>query len=117
MDLLNKIFVIDSSKRISLQGIKDHPWYNEPLSAKYAEGEEKIRKSQEEIDQYVASRRLNQACSLAGCAVGGPDLPLDWQHGSAHQHACILHAKRLLFGLCAYQTHNNSPCSHAQANP
>ena len=72
MDLLNQIFVIDSSKRISLQGIKDHPWYNEPLSAQYAEGESKIREAQKEVEKYIASRRLSEACSLPPLATTAP---------------------------------------------
>ena len=35
-DLLDKIFVVDSSKRINLAQIKAHPWYNQPLEAKHA---------------------------------------------------------------------------------
>ena len=27
MDLLNKIFVIDEKKRITIEGIKAHPWW------------------------------------------------------------------------------------------
>lgn len=62
MDLLNKIFVIDSSKRISLQGIRDHPWYHMPLPEQYLVGEQKIREGQDKIDDYLASRKISQAC-------------------------------------------------------
>lgn len=27
MDLLNKIFVVDDKKRITIEAIKEHPWY------------------------------------------------------------------------------------------
>lgn len=60
MDLLNKIFVIDSSKRISLQGIRDHPWYHMPLPEQYLVGEQKIREGQDKIDDYLASRKISQ---------------------------------------------------------
>lgn len=66
MDLLNQIFVIDSTKRISLQGIKDHAWYSMPLSEKFKEGEVKIAASQEKIDEYVNSRKISQVGALSG---------------------------------------------------
>ena len=62
-DLLNQIFVIDTTKRISLQGIKDHPWYSLPLPTKYADGEVKIEKAQEKIAEYISTRRISQVNS------------------------------------------------------
>ncbi|KAK9806506.1 hypothetical protein WJX73_005212 [Symbiochloris irregularis] len=61
MDLLNQIFVIDSTKRISLQGIKDHAWYSVPLSEKFKEGEVKILADQANIDKYVNTRQISQS--------------------------------------------------------
>lgn len=34
-DLLDKIFVVDSTKRIHLDEIKNHPWYKKALPAEY----------------------------------------------------------------------------------
>ena len=31
MDLLNKIFVVDDKKRITIEAIKEHPWYGPAL--------------------------------------------------------------------------------------
>ena len=34
-DLLNKIFVIDAKKRISIEEIENHLWYRMPLPPRY----------------------------------------------------------------------------------
>ena len=62
MDLLNKIFVIDELKRITLKGIREHPWYNKPLENKYASAFELFSREQDEKDRYIATRRLSEVC-------------------------------------------------------
>ena len=61
MDLLNKIFVIDEQKRITLKGIREHPWYNTRLDAKYASAFERFSEEQVEKNHYTATRRLSEA--------------------------------------------------------
>jgi len=58
-DLLNKIFVIDDKKRISVPAIKAHPWYNRPLSSKHATAEAGVARAQEEVAAAAAARRTD----------------------------------------------------------
>ena len=62
MDLLNKIFVIDELKRITLKGIREHAWYNKPLEAKYRDAFDRFQQEQGEKDHYTATRRLSEVC-------------------------------------------------------
>jgi serine/threonine-protein kinase SRK2 len=58
-DLLNKIFVIDDKKRISVPAIKAHPWYNRPLSSKHAAAEASVTASQAKVAAAAAARRTD----------------------------------------------------------
>lgn len=60
MDLLNKIFVIDEKKRITIDQIKLHPWYNKPLLPQYQRAEEMVNTKQQEIQASHARRKVNQ---------------------------------------------------------
>jgi len=51
-DLLNRIFVIDAGKRVTIQQIKRHPWYNKPLPPGYQEMWDKLKAKQEKLDKW-----------------------------------------------------------------
>lgn len=59
-DLLNRIFVIDATKRITIKQIERHPWYNKPLPAKYEDVLKKLQMSQAQIDEYHNRRKANE---------------------------------------------------------
>lgn len=46
VDLLNRIFVVDESKRITIPEIREHPWYLKPLSPKHAAAEARVKELQ-----------------------------------------------------------------------
>jgi len=58
-DLLNRIFVIDEKKRISVPAIKAHPWYTRPLSSKHATAEVGVASAQTEVAAAAAARRTD----------------------------------------------------------
>ena len=58
-DLLNKIFVIDEKKRITVPEIREHPWYKRPLLPKYAAAEADISARQKQVEEYIRRRDLN----------------------------------------------------------
>ncbi|KAK9809119.1 hypothetical protein WJX72_009585 [[Myrmecia] bisecta] len=60
MDLLNRIFVIDEKKRITVAEIKQHPWYLRELSPKYRDAEDSLRRQQAATDEHMVKRKLNQ---------------------------------------------------------
>lgn len=63
-DLLNRIFVIDATKRISIKQIERHPWYNMPLSEEYEEKLKKLQMSQAELKAYHQTRKANEAAVI-----------------------------------------------------
>ena len=80
-DLMDKIFEIESSKRISLGEIKEHPWYNLPLEQRHQSALEVLRAEQAKIpqqsirtvDQVRSSerhKRLEKMIAVAGTAEG-----------------------------------------------
>lgn len=61
-DLLNKIFEVDPAKRITVEGIKAHPWYARPLKEpELAEALEKQDAAQRAVDAHIAHRKLDTA--------------------------------------------------------
>ena len=58
-DLLNRIFVIDEKKRITVPEIKQHAWYTRPLLPRYAEAEAKIAADQRKVEEYIRKRDLD----------------------------------------------------------
>ena len=49
-DLLNRIFVIDAAKRVTIEQIERHPWYKMPLPASYSDTLKRVKVSQEALD-------------------------------------------------------------------
>ena len=72
MDLLNRIFVVDESKRITLNGITQHPWYNVSLEDKYSGAYKQFKQEQTEKDRYIQTRRLNQVGPLGAGLEASP---------------------------------------------
>lgn len=58
-DLLNKIFVVDEKKRITINDIKKHPWYHIELPKKYADALKDIHERQRRVEEYIKRRDLN----------------------------------------------------------
>ena len=80
-DLMDKIFEIDSSRRISLQEIKEHPWYNLPLEHRHQSALEVLSAEQakipkqdpntvDEIRSSERHKRLEKMIAVAGTAEG-----------------------------------------------
>lgn len=65
-DLLDRIFTLDEKKRIKIDAIKQHPWYTEPLSAKYAAAMDKLRKDQADLTRRMELARV-RCCCLQRC--------------------------------------------------
>lgn len=55
IDLLDKMFELDESQRITVSGIKAHPWFTRTLPPLYRDALEQLRREQEVIDQQVAA--------------------------------------------------------------
>ena len=61
-DLLDKIFVLDASKRATIDTIKAHPWYATPLTdARLAAALAAMDADQAALDAHVAHRRVDVA--------------------------------------------------------
>jgi len=63
-DLLNRIFVIDAAKRVTIEQIERHPWYKMPLPAAYTKTLEKIEMNQHELNEYNQKRKESEAAVL-----------------------------------------------------
>lgn len=59
-DLLNRIFVIDANKRITIEQIERHPWYKMPLPPHYINTLKKLEMGQAELDEYNRRRKENE---------------------------------------------------------
>ena len=64
--LLDKIFRVNEKERISIEGIKDDPWYQEPLQPKFAQAEAKIAQQQRAVEEGCRQRALNPVSSRSG---------------------------------------------------
>lgn len=58
-ELLDKIFKVNERERISIEGIKEDPWYREPLQPKYAAAEQRIAEQQKRVEEMCRRRALN----------------------------------------------------------
>eukprot|EP01024_Parvocaulis_polyphysoides_P005644 TRINITY_DN1140_c2_g1_i1.p2 TRINITY_DN1140_c2_g1~~TRINITY_DN1140_c2_g1_i1.p2 ORF type:complete len:171 (+),score=33.20 TRINITY_DN1140_c2_g1_i1:2-514(+) len=52
-DLLDRIFQLDESRRITIPEIKKHPWYTTPLIPKYQEAWDDIVRRQKKVEKMV----------------------------------------------------------------
>ena len=59
LDLLNHIMVPSEEERYSIAQIKSHPWYNKPLSPKFAQAEKEIQQEQAAIVKRDSQRHVN----------------------------------------------------------
>lgn len=59
-DLLNRIFVIDAAKRVTIKQIERHPWYKMPLPEKYDAVIKKLEESHNKLDTYYENRRAHE---------------------------------------------------------
>lgn len=59
-DLLNRIFVIDAKKRITIEDIERHPWYRKPLPAKYQQVLDGLAARQTEIEAFHAKNKKSE---------------------------------------------------------
>ena len=57
--LLDKIFKVNEKERIAIEGIKDDPWYRQPLLPKFEQAEARIAQQQCEVEEQCRQRALN----------------------------------------------------------
>ena len=57
-DLLDKIFDLDEKSRITIAGIREHPWYTVPLEEPYASAAAKLEARQTLIERETALIRV-----------------------------------------------------------
>ncbi len=57
--LLDKIFKVNEKERITIDGIREDPWYQGPLQKKFSEAEQRINKQQQEVEERCRQRALN----------------------------------------------------------
>lgn len=70
-DLLDRILTIDEKKRISIADIKEHAWFNRPLSPKFKAAEEELYARQQRLDSRLESRILDEVGCVFGQGKGG----------------------------------------------
>ena len=58
-DLLDQILVIDPTKRITVEGIIEHPWYKQELPAKYQKALNEMERQQAELDRHVKEQKYD----------------------------------------------------------
>lgn len=64
-DLLNRIFVIDATKRITIEKIERHPWYKMPLPPAYADTLARLEDSQKRLEDTRRLQKENEAAVAA----------------------------------------------------
>lgn len=67
LDLLDRIFVVDEKKRISIQEMKKHCWYNKPLPLRLQHSERHRLEQQQKLEAHIATRKLDE---VRGCDSG-----------------------------------------------
>eukprot|EP01025_Chloroclados_australasicus_P034876 TRINITY_DN3560_c2_g1_i1.p1 TRINITY_DN3560_c2_g1~~TRINITY_DN3560_c2_g1_i1.p1 ORF type:complete len:418 (+),score=50.04 TRINITY_DN3560_c2_g1_i1:200-1453(+) len=53
-ELLDRIFELDESKRITIEQIKQHPWFVKPLQPQYQEAWDNLQKHQRKVDKMAS---------------------------------------------------------------
>ncbi len=64
-DLLNRIFVIDAAKRITIEKIERHPWYKMPLPQSYTTNLAKLEESQKRLEETRRMQKENEVAVAA----------------------------------------------------
>lgn len=59
-DLLNRIFVIDAKKRITIEDIERHPWYRKPLPPRYQAVLDSLAAKQREIEAFHETHKKSE---------------------------------------------------------
>ena len=59
-DLLDRIFTINEQQRISIRGIREHPWYNKPLLPKFQASQDSLQRTQTALTQRMQTRVLDE---------------------------------------------------------
>lgn len=57
--LLDRIFVADVKQRITVEGIMQHPWYQQPLPPQYQSQLQHLDQVQAQKDAHIRSRRID----------------------------------------------------------
>ena len=88
--LLDKIFKVNEKERITIEGIKEDPWYSAPLPPKYMDAEENIAKQQRKVEEQCMQRALNPV-----------RLPLlkGLRRPARSDFTCMLSASQALLGM------------------
>mmetsp|Transcript_10826 Transcript_10826/g.27788 ORF Transcript_10826/g.27788 Transcript_10826/m.27788 type:complete len:469 (+) Transcript_10826:407-1813(+) len=82
-DLLDKIFVVDSTKRIHLDEIKNHPWYKKALPAEYEKALRILEEEQAKLppcpianmDKVEADAKHKRLAKMVETAGASPNTP------------------------------------------
>lgn len=53
VDLMNKIFEVDEAKRITMEEIKEHPWYKAPMREQFEQSMEAIVAQQTKLNKFM----------------------------------------------------------------
>lgn len=61
-DLLDRIFDADVKKRITVDGIMQHPWYMQPLPPQYQSQLQHLEQVQAEREAHISSRQIDPVC-------------------------------------------------------
>lgn len=60
VDLLDQIFHVKPEERITIDGIKKHPWYTKDLSPKYQAAIDDLQKQQKSLEDHVSKQRYDK---------------------------------------------------------
>lgn len=63
--LLDKIFKVNEKERITIDGIREDPWYQGPLQPKFEQAEGRILQQQREVEERCRQRALNPVSASA----------------------------------------------------
>lgn len=68
VDLLDRIFQLNESKRIKIPEIRQHPWFTAPMSSKYAGPMEAINKEQEGLLHLMEKSKVRMSVPVYSTA-------------------------------------------------
>ena len=61
-DLLDCIFDADVKKRITVDGIMQHPWYTQSLPSQYQSQLQHLEQVQVGLEAHIRSRQIDPVC-------------------------------------------------------